>query len=99
MPIKRYVDYLRQRGELERYMRLLVDNFNPHAAEVRPLHPVSAVLFSPRAAIVVATAADSSHGCSHGRTCAPARQETAAQTWSMREGMSGRSSAVRKHKE
>ncbi len=34
MPIKRYVDYLRQRGELERYMRLLVDNFNPHAAEV-----------------------------------------------------------------
>ena len=35
MPIKRYVDYLRQRGELERYMQLLVDNFNPHAAEVR----------------------------------------------------------------
>ena len=37
MPIKRYVDYLRQRGELERYMQLLVDNFNPHAAEVRRL--------------------------------------------------------------
>jgi hypothetical protein len=34
MPIKRYVDYLRRRGELERYMQLLVDNFNPGAAEV-----------------------------------------------------------------
>ena len=41
MPIKRYVDYLRQRGELERYMRLLVDNFNPYAAEVRPSSVIS----------------------------------------------------------
>jgi Protein of unknown function (DUF3641) len=37
MPIKRYVDYLRQRGELETYMETLVNAFNPAAAEVRPL--------------------------------------------------------------
>ena len=36
MPIKRYVDYLRQRGELETYMETLVNAFNPSAAEVRP---------------------------------------------------------------
>jgi Protein of unknown function (DUF3641) len=37
MPIKRYVDYLRQREELETYMETLVNAFNPSAAEVRPL--------------------------------------------------------------
>jgi Protein of unknown function (DUF3641) len=36
MPIKRYVDYLRQRGELETYMETLVNAFNPSAAEARP---------------------------------------------------------------
>lgn len=34
MPIKRYVDYLRQRGQLEEYMQLLVTSFNVAAAEV-----------------------------------------------------------------
>ena len=34
MPIKRYVDYLQQRGGLEAYMQLLVQNFNVAAAEV-----------------------------------------------------------------
>ena len=28
MPIKRFVDFLRRRGELESYMELLVRNFN-----------------------------------------------------------------------
>lgn len=31
MPIKRYADYLSRRGELESYMQLLVENFNPTA--------------------------------------------------------------------
>lgn len=33
MPIKRYVDYLQRRNSLAEYMQLLVDNFNPLAAE------------------------------------------------------------------
>eukprot|EP01026_Neomeris_dumetosa_P010256 TRINITY_DN1380_c0_g2_i1.p1 TRINITY_DN1380_c0_g2~~TRINITY_DN1380_c0_g2_i1.p1 ORF type:complete len:411 (-),score=41.54 TRINITY_DN1380_c0_g2_i1:338-1570(-) len=33
MPIKRYCDYLLRRGKLQEYMQLLVDNFNPAAAE------------------------------------------------------------------
>ena len=33
MPIKRFADFLYKRGELEGYMKLLVDNFNPTAAE------------------------------------------------------------------
>ena len=37
MPIKRYVDYLRRHRKLEQYMQLLVDSFNPRAAEVRVL--------------------------------------------------------------
>ena len=35
MPIKRYVDYLQRAGRLQEYMELLVNNFNPGAAEVR----------------------------------------------------------------
>eukprot|EP00238_Polyblepharides_amylifera_P008311 CAMPEP_0196588764 /NCGR_PEP_ID=MMETSP1081-20130531/61663_1 /TAXON_ID=36882 /ORGANISM="Pyramimonas amylifera, Strain CCMP720" /LENGTH=380 /DNA_ID=CAMNT_0041911369 /DNA_START=178 /DNA_END=1320 /DNA_ORIENTATION=+ len=31
MPIKRFADFLHQRNELESYMQLLVDNFNPAA--------------------------------------------------------------------
>lgn len=34
MPIKRYVDYLQQRGQLQEYMETLVNAFNPTAAEV-----------------------------------------------------------------
>ncbi|KAK9811493.1 hypothetical protein WJX72_004775 [[Myrmecia] bisecta] len=33
MPIKRYVDYLQRRNKLEEYMQLLVQSFNPAAAE------------------------------------------------------------------
>ncbi|CAK0784435.1 hypothetical protein CVIRNUC_007639 [Coccomyxa viridis] len=33
MPIKRYVDYLQRRGQLEEYMQLLVSSFNASAAE------------------------------------------------------------------
>ncbi|MGI9307291.1 MAG: arsenosugar biosynthesis radical SAM (seleno)protein ArsS [Gammaproteobacteria bacterium] len=33
MPIKRYLHFLRREGQLENYMQLLVDNFNPRAAE------------------------------------------------------------------
>eukprot|EP00803_Ostreobium_quekettii_P011393 evm.model.scf_1211.2 EVM.evm.TU.scf_1211.2 scf_1211:34247-37994(-) len=33
MPIKRFADYLIRRGKLEEYMQLLLDNFNPAAAE------------------------------------------------------------------
>lgn len=31
MPIKRFADFLVQKNELESYMKLLVDNFNPGA--------------------------------------------------------------------
>jgi radical SAM/Cys-rich protein len=33
MPIKRFLDYLRRSGNEERYMRKLVEAFNPHAIE------------------------------------------------------------------
>jgi radical SAM/Cys-rich protein len=33
MPIKRFADYLHREGKTEAYMKLLVDNFNPAAAE------------------------------------------------------------------
>jgi radical SAM/Cys-rich protein len=33
MPIKRFLDYLRRSGNEERYMRKLVEAFNPHAVE------------------------------------------------------------------
>ncbi len=33
MPIKRFLDYLRRTGNEERYMRKLVEAFNPHAVE------------------------------------------------------------------
>ena len=33
MPIKRFADYLLHKGELDSYMELLVNNFNPAAAE------------------------------------------------------------------
>jgi len=33
MPIKRFYHYLQKNGELETYMDLLINNFNPHAAE------------------------------------------------------------------
>lgn len=33
MPIKRFADYLLQKGELDSYMELLVNNFNPAAAD------------------------------------------------------------------
>lgn len=33
MPIKRFADYLLQKGELDSYMELLVNNFNPNAAD------------------------------------------------------------------
>lgn len=33
MPIKRFLDYLRRSGNEERYMRRLVESFNPHAVE------------------------------------------------------------------
>ena len=33
MPVKRYADYLMRQGDLERYMNLLVDNFNPKAVD------------------------------------------------------------------
>jgi radical SAM/Cys-rich protein len=33
MPIKRFADFLLQKGELDSYMELLVNNFNPAAAE------------------------------------------------------------------
>jgi radical SAM/Cys-rich protein len=33
MPIKRFADYLHREGKTEEYMRLLVENFNPAAAE------------------------------------------------------------------
>ncbi|KAK9844053.1 hypothetical protein WJX81_003051 [Elliptochloris bilobata] len=33
MPIKRYVDFLLRRGQLQEYMQLLVKSFNPAAAE------------------------------------------------------------------
>src|SRR5205085_8773047 len=33
MPIKRFLDYLRRSGNEERYMRKLVESFNPHAVE------------------------------------------------------------------
>ncbi|HEX8474173.1 MAG TPA: arsenosugar biosynthesis radical SAM (seleno)protein ArsS [Pyrinomonadaceae bacterium] len=33
MPIKRFLDYLRRSGNEERYMRRLVEAFNPHAVE------------------------------------------------------------------
>lgn len=33
MPIKRYVDWLQRRDQLQEYMELLVDNFNPSAVE------------------------------------------------------------------
>ena len=32
IPIKRYAKYLLKKGKLDDYMRLLADNFNPHAA-------------------------------------------------------------------
>ena len=33
MPIKRFADFLHREGKIEEYMRLLVENFNPAAAE------------------------------------------------------------------
>jgi radical SAM/Cys-rich protein len=33
MPIKRFLEYLRRSGNEERYMRKLVEAFNPHAVE------------------------------------------------------------------
>jgi radical SAM/Cys-rich protein len=33
MPIKRFLDYLRRSGNEERYMRKLVEAFNPHAVD------------------------------------------------------------------
>jgi radical SAM/Cys-rich protein len=33
MPIKRFADFLLQKGELDSYMELLVNNFNPAAVE------------------------------------------------------------------
>eukprot|EP00803_Ostreobium_quekettii_P008975 evm.model.scf_437EXC.12 EVM.evm.TU.scf_437EXC.12 scf_437EXC:70457-70807(-) len=33
MPIKRFADFLIRRGKLDEYMQLLLDNFNPAAAE------------------------------------------------------------------
>jgi hypothetical protein len=33
MPIKRFADHLHREGQTEEYMKLLVDNFNPAAAE------------------------------------------------------------------
>ena len=33
MPIKRFADYLHKEGKTEEYMKLLVENFNPAAAE------------------------------------------------------------------
>lgn len=33
MPIKRFADFLYRKGKLESYMKLLIDNFNPAAAE------------------------------------------------------------------
>jgi radical SAM/Cys-rich protein len=34
MPIKRYVDFLKKEGQLESYCNMLVENFNPEAANV-----------------------------------------------------------------
>lgn len=44
MPIKRYVDYLQRRNSLAEYMQLLVDNFNPSAAEVSSASSCQAAL-------------------------------------------------------
>ena len=33
MPIKRYAQMLKRNGQVEEYMQLLIDNFNPHALE------------------------------------------------------------------
>ena len=33
MPVKRFADYLYRQGQLESYLQLLIDNFNPHAVD------------------------------------------------------------------
>jgi hypothetical protein len=46
MPIKRFADSLYQKGELQSYMQLLLDAFNPAAAECAPLSTSPAPLSS-----------------------------------------------------